>query len=35
MARRKMSDNALQEGMAKAGGELTRWVEWELREWTP
>lgn len=27
MARRKMSDNALQEGMA-AGGRLTKWVEW-------
>jgi len=27
MARRKMSDNALREGVA-AGGRLTKWVEW-------
>lgn len=27
MARRKMSDNALREGMAKAG-RIKRWVEW-------
>ena len=27
MARRKMSDNALEEGV-KAGGRLTKWVEW-------
>lgn len=28
MARRKMSDNALQEGMRAAGGRLAHWVYW-------
>lgn len=28
MARRKMSDDALKEGMRAAGGRLNRWVEW-------
>jgi phage gpG-like protein len=28
MARRKMSDNALQEGIAKSGGIKSRWVQW-------
>lgn len=28
MQRRKMSDNALQEGIAAAGGRLNQWVKW-------
>jgi len=30
MARRKMSDNALQEGMAAASGNMGHWVHWSL-----
>ena len=30
MARRKMSDDALKEGMSRSGDVLARWVRWEF-----